>query len=366
MPEVADIFRIYGPGYLEQFPDLLPSHRRALVDLRDCRTPAMGAQLYVCDQCGRHHYLYHSCRNRACPKCRRNDTQTWLQRRRHELLPVPYFHVVFTVPNALRDLLRRYQTALYPVLMKAAAKALLKLAADPHYVGGLIGIMAILHTWSRTLVYHPHVHCLVPAGGLSPGGDWLPARDNYLVPVKALSKLFRGIFLDLATKALPQTALPPSARNQPWVVYCKPALQGPDNVLTYLGRYVHRVAITNHRILSIDDGRITFRYRNVRDPQPRTMALSATEFIRRFLQHVLPRGFHKVRYYGLWAPSNRQRLQRLHSSLASTGHAPAAPIGLPPQPTPSTSQGDRRPCPFCPSGTLIFLCRIPRQTRAPP
>ena len=172
MPEVADIFRLYGPRYLERFGQgMLPSHRRALRDLCNCRTAALGGQLYVCDHCGREHYVYHSCRNRACPKCHGKDTEVWLAARREELLPVPYFHVIFTLPQPLRDLVRRHQNALYAILMKAAARALIKLTADPHYVGGLIGVLAVLHTWSRTLTYHPHVHCLVPGGGMSHDGQ---------------------------------------------------------------------------------------------------------------------------------------------------------------------------------------------------
>jgi hypothetical protein len=368
VPEVADIFRIYGPGYLARFgPNMLPSHRRALADLRDCRTPAMGGRLYVCDHCGHQDFVYHSCRNRACPKCHRKDTEAWLARRRDELLPVPYFHVVFTVPNGLRDLVRRHQTALYPLLMKAAAKALIQLAADPHYVGGLIGVIGILHTWSRTLVYHPHVHCLVPGGGASRDGQWLSARKNFLVPVKALSKLFRGSFLHLAAKALPQATIPASARKRPWVVYCKPALQGTDNVLTYLGRYVHRVAITNNRILSLDEGNVCFRYRNCRDSHGRVMTLGAYEFIRRFLQHVLPKGFHKVRYYGLCAPANRRLLHQIQLALPATDLAAStAQPSVQSQAQPLTTPQAPRPCPSCNIGTLIFLRRLCPQPRPPP
>ena len=219
MPDVADIFRLHGAGYLDRFgQNMLPSHRRALRDLCNCRTAALGGQLYVCDHCGREHYVYHSCRNRACPKCHGRDTEAWLAARREELLPVPYFHVVFTLPQSLRDLVRQHQKAVYPILMQAAARALIKLSADPHYVGGLIGVLAVLHTWSRTLTYHPHVHCLVPGGGLTPDGQWRPARPNYLIPVKALSPIFRGIFLDLVTKALPDVAIPDSVRKQKWAV----------------------------------------------------------------------------------------------------------------------------------------------------
>jgi len=365
---MADIFRLCGARYLERFGQgMLPSQRRALRDLCNCRTAALGGQLYVCDHCGREHYVYHSCRNRACPKCHGKDTEAWLTARRQELLPVPYFHLVFTVPQELRDLLRRHQKVMYSILMKAAGRALIKLAADPHYVGGLIGALAVLHTWSRTLAYHPHVHCLVPGGGLSDDGQWRPARKGYLVPVRALSPIFRGIFLDLTAKALPDVAIPDSARKQAWVVYCKPTVQGAESVLTYLGRYVHRIAITDRRILSVDDGKVTFRYQNVRDSQWRTMTLTAEEFIRRFLQHVLPRGVHKVRYYGLWAPSNRARLQQIRQSLTAQEADRALPSDEgSDQSVPCQANRQAARCPFCQTGTLLFLRHIPGQQRAPP
>ena len=368
MPDVADIFRLHGPRYLERFgQNILPSHRRALRDLCNCRTAALGGQLYVCDHCGREHYVYHSCRNRACPKCHGRDTEDWLAARREELLPVPYFHVVFTLPQSLRDLVRQHQKAVYPILMQAAARALIKLSADPHYVGGLIGVLAVLHTWSRTLTYHPHVHCLVPGGGLSADGPWSPAREGYLVPVRALSPIFRGIFLDLVRKALPNVAIPDSVRKLAWVVYCKPTVQGAQNVLTYLGRYVHRIAITDRRILCVEDGKVTFRYQNARDSQWRTMTLTAEEFIRRFLQHVLPTGVHKVRYYGLWAPSNQAQLLQIRQRLMSEDSGQAFPsdgssAGF------VSAQADSQPaqCPFCQKGSLLFLRRIPAQQRSPP
>ena len=368
MPDVADIFRLHGPRYLERFgQNILPSHRRAMRDLCNCRTAALGGQLYVCDHCGREHYVYHSCRNRACPKCHGKDTEAWLAARRQELLPVPYFHVVFTLPQQLRDLVRQHQKVLYPILMQAAARALIKLAADPHYVGGLIGVLAVLHTWSRTLTYHPHVHCLVPGGGLAPDGQWRPARPNYLIPVKALSPIFRGIFLNMLAKALPDVAIPDSVRKQKWVVHCKPAVQGAENVLKYLARYVHRIAITDRRILSVDDGKVTFRYQNARDYQWRTMTVTGEEFMRRFLQHVLPSGVHKVRYYGLWAPSNRARLQQVRQHLTDRQPDRVVPCDKDSDHSLST-QADRQAarCPFCQSGMLLFLRDIPAPQRSPP
>ena len=205
MPEVADVFRCYGPAYQERFgADLLPSHRRAMDDIIHCRTEALGGHLLPCDHCGQEHYAYHSCRNRSCPKCHHHDTEVWLAERRQELLPVPYFHVVLTLPQELHELVRRHQKDLYDMLLRAAAQALIKLAMDPHDVGGLIGVLCVLHTWTRTLTYHPHVHCLVPAGGVSADRtEWRPARTSYLVPVHALAKLFRGLFLDLVRQERP-------------------------------------------------------------------------------------------------------------------------------------------------------------------
>jgi hypothetical protein len=211
-----------------------PSHHRALQDIRHCRTEVLGGHVYVCNQCGHRQFAYHSCKNRNCPKCQREDTDLWLQQRRQELLAVPYFHVVFTLPKEFHEIVRHHQKALYRVLMQAAAGSLMKLAADPRYVGGQLGILAVLHTWTTTLTYHPHVHCLVPAGGVSSDERWLPARKDYLVPIKALSKIFRGMFVEIARQTLPQVVFPDVARTKSWVVYCKPAVQGNEKVLRYV------------------------------------------------------------------------------------------------------------------------------------
>ena len=371
MPELAEIFARYGPAYLERYgPAMLPSHRRAMQDIVACRTESMGGQVFCCNQCGRTHYVYHSCRNRSCPRCHHEQTQAWLAERSRELLPIPYFHVVFTVPDELHAGLRSRQSQLYPVLMQAAAHATLKLAADPHYVGGLVGVLAVLHTWGRTLTYHPHVHCLVTGGGVSTDTqEWRSARDNYLVPVKALSRIFRETFKELSGPMLQGLAIPPSVWQVPWVVHCEPVRGHVDNVLNYLARYVHRIAITNNRILAIDDNQVTFKYQDTRDQQSKNMTVSAQEFIRRFLQHVLPQGFHKVRYYGLWAPGNRTLLRRLQLLLGtgmdtdvSATHASAPQaltlnaLACPAGPT----------CPYCQQGVLVLVGLLPRRRRAPP
>ncbi len=263
--------------------------------------------------------------------------------------------------------MRPYQQDLYGLLIKTAADSIIKLAADPRYVGGQIGVMAVLHTWGSNLSYHPHVHCLVTGGGLSSDGQtWISARDDYLVPVNALSKLFRGIFLARIRRQFKEIHVPKSIWQKGWVVHCKPAVQGTCTVLNYLARYVHRVAITNSRILSVDNGDVTFRYKDSkRGAYIKTMTISAEEFIRRFLQHALPTGVHKVRYYGLWSPSNRKKLLELQQTLTQSendeqerleediNEEVSAPL-------------ESRQCPHCKKGMLVWIGRLPRQGRAPP
>jgi hypothetical protein len=369
MLEVADILRRYGAAYLKRFGQTMPpGHRRALHDIRHCRTEVFGGHVYDCDRCGHRQYAYHSCKNRSCPKCGGDDTERWLRQRRQELLAVPYFHLVFTLPKELHPIVRRHQKTLYGLLMKTAAKSLIKLAADPRYVGGQLGILAVLHTWTTTLAYHPHVHLLVPAGGVSADGQWIAARKDYLVPVRALSVVFRGMFLQGLRKALPRQGLPKSVWTHNWVVYCKPTVQGTERVLQYLARYVHRVGFANSRLVQIDNGQVTFRYLDRRRQRWDTMTLPAGEFLRRFLQHVLPRGTHKVRYYGFWNPSRRALLRRIQ---LVTGTA-ALPDHADEDPTPqrqaarSESFETRRKCPCCGEGLMVLVRRIRRSSRAPP
>jgi hypothetical protein len=359
MPPLAEVLRRCGPQYIEHLgQSILPSHRRALRDITTCRTEALGGHIARCNHCGHQHYLYHSCRNRSCTTCHATQTQAWLHQRRQELLPVRYFHVVFTLPRELHHVVRAHQKVLYGVLFRAAALSLMKLAQDAHYVGGLIGLLCVLHTWTQTMLYHPHVHCLVPAGGLSPDGtSWLPARTIYLVPVQALSRLFRATFMHLARRALPEESFPQEVWDKPWVVYSKPTVQGADTVLTYLARYVHRIAITNNRILSAHDGTVTFRYKDSHHARWNTMTLSAPDFIQRFLQHVLPKGFHKVRYYGLLSPSNRHLLQHIKHLVPVDHNKPE-----------TRRRTDmlryRRPampilCPVCSAGFMVIVGPLP-------
>ncbi len=369
MPEIADIFRRYGAQYQERFGEgMLPSHQRALRDLADCRTEFFGGHLAVCDHCGLWRYSYHSCRNRSCPKCHGSDTRKWLDERRRELLPVAYFHIVFTVPKELHGLIRTHQRLLYAILMRAAASSLMALARDPRYVGGTIAVLCVLHTWTRAMVYHPHVHCLVPGGGLADdGGSWLPARKRFLIPVRALSQIFRAMFMELARRALPNQAFPESVWHTPWVVHSKPTIQGAEKVLMYLARYVHRIAITNNRILSANDDTVTFRYKDSRERRWKTMTLSALEFMRRFLQHVLPQGFHKVRSYGLLAPGSRGLLPQIRELVLSTSPAnPQQTTSATPDRQPAHK--DLRPstCPQCQVGSLVVIFFLPYRRRAPP
>jgi len=363
MPEIAEIIREVGSAYLARYREhILPSHRRALRDLAGCRTEVFGGHLAQCDRCGHQHYSYHSCRNRSCPKCNSGDTERWLVSRRAELLPIPYFHVVFTLPAVLRDLVSRHQRLLYDVLLKAAAEALRTLTADPRYVGGEVGILSVLHTWGRQLLRHPHVHCLVTGGGLATDGTWLPARKGYLVPVQALSKIFRARFMAMARKALPGQTFPEVIWEKEWVTYCKPARQGSRKVLDYLGRYVHRVAITNRRILAVRGGQVTFEYKDSKDQRWKTRTLAAEEFLHRFLQHVMPRGFHKVRCYGLLSPCHRGRLRQLQLLLSKPEPPPKASKEKPGQ----INDESRKTCPRCYDGVMLIITWIPRTVRGPP
>jgi len=340
--ELAEIFRQHGPAYRDKFKGRIPaSHLKAMAAIEQCRTEAMGGHVYTCDDCGEIRYTYHSCKNRHCPKCQNEAGQQWLERQQALLLPVPYFMVTFTLPEGLRALARQQQRLIYNLLFRASAAALQELAHDPRFVGGQIGCLGVLQTWTRDLAYHPHVHYLVPGGGLSPDGhSWLRARNAFFVHVKPLSRLFRAKF----RAALKQRGLleqvPPQVWRQEWVVHCQPVGTG-QAALKYLAPYVFRVALSNKRILKCEDGQVTFRYRDSATRRWKTRTLPAEEFIRRFLQHVLPKGFQKVRYYGLFSSGQRQRLAQARQRLGQTPAANPAEDNSP-QPT-------QRPilCPTC-------------------
>lgn len=361
MSGLAGIVAKHGKEYLDKFGDrMLPSHKRALADILACRTEAMGGNLCECEQCGHQHYAYHSCKNRSCPTCHSGDTRKWLAKREAELLPIRYFHVVFTIPSELRDIVRSNQKLLYSVLTRAAVDTLQKIGLDPKFVGGNLSMMTVLHTWTRALEFHPHVHMLVPGGGLDKDGVWRSARKKFLVPVQALSKMFRARFMKLARKALPEETFSKEVWNKEWVVFCKPTFNRAKKVLRYLGRYVHRIAITNDRILATKDGTVTFRYQESKSGTWKTMPLRGEEFLRRYLQHVLPQGFHKVRYYGLLSPANRVALKRVQLFLAEWQKNKEVEKQDAPETTP------RNICPCCKEGMMLAISWLPRKPRSPP
>jgi hypothetical protein len=322
--ELAEIFRRYGPLYREKYGDnMLPSHRQAMRAIERCRTPALGGHAYHCAECDETRYQYHSCRNRHCPKCQNGKGQQWLERQKDLLLSAPYFLLTCTLPSALRPVARSHQKLIYHLLFRASADAIQKLAQDERFVGGQMGMVGVLHTWGRNLTYHPHVHYLLPAGGLDADGRWRTANKRFLFPVKALSRIFRAKFRTALRETDCYDQVPASVWKQEWVVHCQSVGDGL-NAVKYLAPYIFRVAISNRRILKLDDGRVTFRYRNADTAKLRTCALSVEEFIRRFLQHVLPKGFVKVRYYGFLSPGLRPRLAalRLQRDDAATEQSP--------------------------------------------
>jgi hypothetical protein len=337
------------------------SHRRAIADILACRTEVLGGHLWRCDQCSHEVFAYHSCRNRSCPKCHTRQTEDWLAARRTEMLPTDYFHVTVTVPEELRALLRANQRDGYAVLMKAAADAIIELARDRRFVGGTVGVLAVLHTWTQQLVYHPHVHCLVTGGGVSDDGrDWYPARNGFLVPHQALAKLVRGKLKALLAKKRPDLIAPAAAWTKPWVVHITHWGQGEEAVLRYLARYVFRIAISNNRIVALDERSVTIKYKDRKSSRRRTCRLSGHEFMRRFLQHVLPKGLHKVRYFGLWHPSKRHRAAqaRLLLELDRTtfpAAEPVTPANLKDPNQCAANAAQPRLCPRCKRGHLLYI-----------
>jgi hypothetical protein len=321
--ELADLFRQYGPAYRAKFGDqLLPSHRQTMWAIEHCRTEALGGHVYHCPDCDQHVYQYHSCRNRHCPKCQNEQAQRWLDQQRDLLLPLPYFMLTFTLPAPLRPITRSHQALLYDLLFRMSASATQHLAADPRFVGGQLGLVGVLHTWGRTLTYHPHVHYLIPAGGLANDGHtWRPARDDFLVPVKALSGIFRARFREALRTTELFDQVPAAVWNHDWVVHCK-AVGNGETAFKYLAPYIFRVAISNSRLLKVENDHVTFRYRASDTGQSKLCTLTAEEFLHRFLQHVLPKGFVKVRYYGFLSVAQRAQLTMLRQQLTPSVTAP--------------------------------------------
>jgi hypothetical protein len=381
--EVADIFRAAGPAYRATHAGHLSLHQlKVMSAVEHCRTAALGGHVEACEDCGHWRIAYNSCRNRHCPKCQGAAARTWLAEREADLLPVGYFHVVFTLPIEVADIAFHNKAVVYDLLFHAASETMLTIAADPRHLGARIGITAVLHTWGSALTHHPHVHMIVPGGGIALDGErWISSRPTFLLPVRVLGKLFRRLFLTrlialhdagrlaffgnlapLADRRAFQHHLSP-VRHKRWVVYAKPPFAGPEAVLAYLSRYTHRVAISNRRLLAFDETGVTFRYKDYRRDsadRQQVMTLGVDEFIRRFLLHVLPRGFHRIRHYGLLASSARKAsLARARELLAD---APPPDDDVPDEPL-----DVRPPCPCC-GGHMIVIETFERwrQPRAPP
>jgi hypothetical protein len=389
--EVADIFRTAGPAYRAAHAGHLSLDQlKVMSAIEHCRTAALGGHVEACEDCGHWRIAYNSCRNRHCPKCQGAAARAWLAEREADLLPVGYFHVVFTLPDEVADIAFQNKALVYDLLFRAASETMLTIAADPRHLGARIGITAVLHTWGSALTHHPHVHMIVPGGGIALDGQrWIASRVAFLLPVRVLGKLFRRLFLTnlLALHDAGRLAffgrLAPLAdrraflrhlspvRQKPWVVYAKPPFGGPEAVLAYLSRYTHRVAISNRRLLAFDETGVTFRYKDYRRngaDRYRVMTLDADEFIRRFLLHTLPKGFHRIRHYGLFASAaRRDNLARARELLAvpQTMTQEAADSDAAPEPW--------RRCPCC-GGAMIIVeilartirRRTPPATAAPP
>ena len=376
--ELADIVRAHGAAYQRAHP-LCRAQRRALRAIAACRTAALGGHRAVCAACGAERITYNSCRNRHCPKCQRLATERWLAARRSEVLPIPYFHVVFTLPHALNPLAQSHPHLIYRLLFQAAASTLLRFGRDPRHLGGQLGITAVLHTWGQALTQHLHVHCVVTGGALAPDGSrWIAARPGFLFPVRALAQVFRGRYLARLQQAFDRGELhltgglaplgEPAAfatwladlRQHAWVVYCKPPFAGPDHVLAYLGRYTHRVALSNDRLLALRQGRVRFRWRDYADgDRVKVMDLAVDEFLRRFLLHVVPDGFVRIRHFGLLA--NRRRAAALAQCRTLLAQPP--PPVVPPESARvlmlRVTGVDIDRCPRCPLGLLRRLAVLP-------
>ena len=381
--ELADIFRAAGPAYRANHAGHLSLHQlKVMSAIETCRTAALGGHVESCEDCGHRRIAYNSCRNRHCPKCQGAAAREWLAAREADLLPVGYFHVVFTLPAEIADIAFHNKAAIYGLLFKAASETMTTIAADPRHLGARIGITAVLHTWGSAMTHHPHIHMIVPGGGISlDGARWVSSRPAFLLPVRVLGKLFRRLFLSrllelhtggrlqffgahdgLSDRRAFNRHLTP-ARRKRWVVYAKPPFSGPEAVLAYLSRYTHRVAISNRRLISFGEDGVTFRFKDYRRSEAdrhRTMTLHADEFIRRFLLHVLPTGFHRIRHYGLLASGGRKaNVARARELLAVPVIKARAASNEPSDPRP--------PCPCCGGRMVVIDIFEPIfRARAPP
>ena len=377
--EVADVIRQYGDAFLDRYGGMLSvAQRKALRDLTLCRTSILGGHVEHCLDCGHERIAYNSCRNRHCPKCQALARAHWLDQQARHLLPVEYHHVVFTLPAELADLALANRVVVYDLLMRSAASTLREVAANPKRLGAVVGVLMVLHTWGQNLCHHPHIHCVVSGGGLSCDASgkidaaphWLGCRPGFFLPVRVLSRVFRGKFLAGLRTTLAEdklilpgrlaalaeahacTAWFSSLYGKEWVVYAKQPFGGPAQVLKYLARYTHRVAISNSRLLDLRDGRLTFRYKDYADgQQDKTMTLDAIEFLRRFLQHVLPKGFVKIRHYGLLANGQRAVRLALCRRLLLVANLAAS---LPSVDQALIEPAEPRCCPACGGSRLIY------------
>jgi hypothetical protein len=380
--EVADVFREYEQEFFAQWGHVLgPHQKKAFRAIRDCRTAALGGHvesIEQCNACGHLAISYNSCRDRHCPKCQAMARAKWLAERQMELLPVPYFHIVFTLPEEIGRLALQNAREIYSILFRAASETLLTIAADPKRLGAAAGFLAVLHTWGQNLHLHPHVHCVVPGGGLSPdGARWVGCRkQSFFLPVKVLSSRFRNLFLtylkeafgagrlnfhgEMASLSKPATfdSLCCRMKRIKWIVFAKPPFGDPVQVLKYLARYTHRVAISNSRLLSMEDGRVTFRWKDYRDSQTKVMKLDAVEFIRRFLLHILPGGFVRIRQFGFLA--NRARGKKLALCRTLLGALPAkAEQPVRARVEDMADEHDRKRCPVCVVGCMVRVAIVP-------
>lgn len=384
--EVADVFRRYGKAYRQQHgASMSMAQRRVMTAIEVCRTAVLGGHLERCDQCGYERNAFNSCRDRHCPKCQSLARAQWIEDRQSELLECPYFHVVFTVPEEIGAIAYQNKEVAYGILFQATADTLKTIAADPQHLGAEIGFFAVLHSWGQTLQFHPHLHCVVPGGGLSPDGQrWISCRPNFFLPVRVLSRLFRRLFLEALQAAFDSGKLQffhalealrdrhtfvqllERMKSCEWVVYAKRPFAGPQQVLDYVGRYTHRVAISNNRLLDIEDGHVTFQWKDYRDrDQVKTMTLPADEFIRRFLLHVLPDGFQRIRYFGFLA--NRYRKAKLEQCRRLLGMVTA--VDLSDAPAAAKDYRERyeeltgvslHQCPQCRQGRMLVIEILPR------
>ncbi len=371
--EVADIFRDHGPAWRQANAGHVSlGQLKVMSAIESCRTAALGGHVVRCEDCSHTLIAYNSCRNRHCPKCQGAAAREWLAAREAELLPVPYYHVVFTLPAPIADIAYQNKAVVYDLLFKVSAETLLTIAADPEHLGARIGVTSVLHTWGSALTHHPHVHMIVPGGGISPDGSrWISCRPGFFLPVRVLSRLFRRLFLQKLTAAHKQLAFfgnharlaHPQAfaaylaplRNAEWVVYSKRPFGGPEAVLAYLSRYTHRVAISNSRLIGFNSNGVTFKWKDYRiegRDRYKRMTLATDEFIRRFLIHVLPDGFHRIRHYGLFASASRaDNITRARQLLAAP--APQTPSDHAQAPAPDEPRAGPHPCPCC--GGRMFI-----------